>query len=101
MPSLRRGYRRRSEKIKPEIVTGNFEMHYEDVIGKNRFVIIAFFATGLLLLAAFIPNAVYDSVAGSDQVSVEAEAGALVHPELIEIIQGDVSASNNTFIEFK
>jgi hypothetical protein len=101
MPSLRRGYKRRTEKRKPEVVTGGFELHYEDVVNRNRFALIALFASGLVLLAAFIPSAVYQSVAEPDQISVEAEAGTVINPELVTLVEGDVTASENTYIEFR
>ncbi|MBA2279456.1 hypothetical protein H0V99_03405 [Candidatus Saccharibacteria bacterium] len=100
MVSLRRGRRVRTEKHKPEIVTGNFELHYEDVIQRNRFVLIALFASGLVLLTAFIPSAVYRSIADTDQVSIEVEKGVIVHPELVNTVSDDVSASGNSYIEF-
>jgi hypothetical protein len=101
MPTLRRGYKRRVEKHKPEVVTGGFELHYEDVIGRNRFAIVAVFASALLLVAMFIPRAIDQSVADSDQVSIEAEQGTVLNPELVELITGDVTASDDSYIEFK
>jgi hypothetical protein len=101
MPSLRRSAKARREKHKPETVTGNFELHYEDVVKENRFAVIALFATGLVLLAVFVPKAVYHSVAGSDQVSVEAENGQVVNPELVIQVSGDISASEEGYIEFR
>lgn len=101
MVTMRRGYKRRVEKHKPEVVTGGFELHYEDVVNRNRFALVAVFASALVLLAAFIPNAVYESVAESDQVSVEAENGMVINPELVTRVEGDVTASDNTYIEFR
>ncbi len=101
MPTLRRGYKRRAEKHKPEVVTGSFELHYEDVVNRNRFALVALFASGLVLIAAFIPSAVYHSVAERDQVSVEAENGIVINPELVERVNGDMTASEDGYIEFK
>ena len=100
MVTIRRGYKRRVEKRKPEVVTGEFELHYEDVVNRNRFVVVALFANALVLLAAFIPSAVYQSVARPDQISVEAENGMIINPELVTLVEGDVTASDSTYIEF-
>ncbi len=92
----------RREKHKPvKAVTGDFELHYEDVINRNRFWIVALFASGLVLLAAFVPSAVYHSVAEQDQVSIEAETGLIINPELVTRAEGDVTASGNSYIEFR
>lgn len=102
MPSLRRLERKRREKtIKPEIVTGNFELHYEEIVSRNRIALVAVFATGLVLLAAFVPSAVYQSVADTDQVSVEVESGVVTRPELVTKVEGDMTASGNGYIEFR
>ena len=100
MVAVRRGYKRRVEKHKPEVVTGGFELHYEDVVNRNRFAVVAIFASALVLLAAFIPSAVYQSVARPDQISVEAENGIIINPELVTLVEGDVTASDSTYIEF-
>lgn len=100
MPKLRRG-RRTREKHKPEAVTGSFELHYEDVVSRNRYALVAIFATGLLLLAAFIPSAVYHSIAGPDKASIEAESGAVINPDLITHVEDDVTASGDSYIEFR
>lgn len=98
MPTL---LRRRKKKIpnadRPAAVTGNFELHYEEVVRSNRFVIIAFAATGLLAIAAFIPTAVYQSVAGSSTVSMEAENAQLSDDIQISV---DAQASDGRFILF-
>lgn len=98
-PSLRRNKRR--EKNKPEVVTGNFELHYEDVVSRNRFVLVALLASALVLLAAFIPTAVYHSVAKPDTVSVEAERGMVINPEYVSRVEGDMTASEDGYIEFR
>lgn len=102
MPSLRRGSKsRREDKHKPEIVTGSFELHYEDVVHRNRIAIVVVFASALVLLAAFIPTAVYHSVARPNQVTVEVERGIVINPELVELVKGDITASDNSYLEFK
>lgn len=100
MAILKRSAKTR-EKRKPQVVTGDFELHYEEVISRNRYALVAVFAAGLVLIAAFVPGAVYQSVAENDRVSIEAERGKVVNPEFVEIVEGDVSASDNSYIEFK
>jgi hypothetical protein len=102
MPSLRRANKKpRPEKHKPEVVTGNFELHYEDVVQNNRLPVVAIFAVGLVLLAAFIPGAVNRSKAELEHVSVELEQGIIVNPELVTKVEGDVTASEDGYIEFR
>jgi hypothetical protein len=101
MPTLRRGYRRRSDKQKPEIVTGSFELHYEDVVNQNRFAIVLVFTSVLIAVAAFIPRVIDTSVADTDKVSIEAEKGDVINQNLVEFISGDVTASENSYIEFR
>ncbi len=100
MAILNRGNKTRRDKHKPAVITGEFELHYEDVINKNRYTLVALFASGLVLLAVFVPSAVYESMAGSERVSIEAESGLIVNPELVTKVQGDASASEGSFIEF-
>jgi hypothetical protein len=47
----------------PEIVTGNFNLEYEDVIKRNRMMVIALLGFGIIGAAALLPIAVYRSVA--------------------------------------
>jgi hypothetical protein len=93
--------RRRKNKIphadRPAAVTGNFELHYEEVVRNNRFAIIAFIATGLVAMAAFIPTAVYHSVAGSSTVTIEAENAQVIDGARIST---DAGASDGRFILF-
>lgn len=91
----------RREKHKPEIVTGEFELHYEDVINRNRFALVALATTGLVLLAVLMPKGVYQSTADSEKVSIEAELGLIENPRLVERIKDDITASGNSYIEFK
>ncbi len=100
MAKLRRG-RAKEEKPKPEVVTGSFELHYEDIISRNRFAIIAVFATALVLLAAFVPGAVYHSVAEPDKASVEIETGTVINPGMVIKVKGDITASDDSYIEFR
>ena len=101
MPSLRRGAKTRREKHKPEVVTGSFELHYEDVVSRTRIALVAVCATGLVLLAAFIPSAVYRSVAGNDKASVEVESGIIINPDSVIIVDNDITASGDGYIEFR
>ncbi len=101
MPTLRRGYKRRVEKHKQEVVTGAFELHYEDVVNRNRFALIALFASALILVAAFIPRVIDTSIADTDQISVEAEGGTIINPHLVELVSGDMTASEDGYIEFR
>jgi hypothetical protein len=97
--------RKRSDKYqahvdRPNVITGNFEMHYEEVVHQNRFVIIAFVLTGLLAVAAFIPSAVYQSTADSQRIVVEVENGKVTNPTQVTIIKNDTAAGGNGYIEF-
>lgn len=100
MAILGRGAKTRRDKHKPAVITGEFELHYEDVINKNRYALVALFASGLVLIAAFVPSAVYESTANTERVSVEAESGYITNPELVTKVEGDPSASDSSFIEF-
>ncbi len=101
MPSFRRNRRVRADKDKPEVVTGSFELHYEEVVHRHRVVLIALFTTGLVLVATFIPSAVYHSIADTDKVSIEVEKGLFINSDRIQKIEGDITASDNAYIEFK
>src|SRR6185369_3617551 len=50
-------------KKRPEIVTGNFGLHYEDIVQRNRYVAIALIGFVIVAVSAFIPVAVYRSLA--------------------------------------
>lgn len=101
MPILKRSRKVKHDKRRPRAVTGDFELHYEDVITRNRYALVALFASGLVLLAVFIPSAVYHSVADTKNTSVEAENGLIVNPEFVTKVEGDVTASENSYIEFR
>ena len=100
MPTLKRGTKIRREKHKADVVTGGFELHYEDIISRNRYALIAIFASGLVFIAAFVPGAVYKSVAKENHVSVEAESGSVINANLVTKVKGDVTASDGGYIEF-
>ncbi|MDQ3064743.1 MAG: hypothetical protein M3Q36_00530 [bacterium] len=100
MPILKRNKSSTVKPYKPEVVTGGFELHFEDVIHRNRAAMIALFATGLVAITAFIPGAVFQSYAREDHVSLEAESGIIINPDLVTIVNGDMTANNNSYIEF-
>jgi len=78
IPKLRRrGEKHQSRVDRPLTITDNFELHYEEVVRHNKFAIIAFLTTGLVAMAAFIPAAVYQSVAGTETVTIESEEAKL------------------------
>lgn len=100
LPKIKRGQKHQAHVDRPVIVTGNFDLHFEEVIHNNRILIIVFIATGLLAVSAFIPNAVYESLAGSQRVTLEVENGKITNPSLITIVKGDTSAGGESYIEF-
>lgn len=100
IPKLKRGQKHQAHVDRPTVVTGNFALHFEEVIHQNRMVIITFLATGLLAVAAFIPTAVYQSIADSQRVTVEVENGKITNPLLITIVKGDLAAGGESYIEF-
>jgi hypothetical protein len=100
IPKIKRGTKHQDRVDRPDVITGNFELHYEEVVHRNRFVIVAFIATGLLAVAAFIPSAVYESTADSQRVSVEVESGKITNPTQVTIIKGDSAAGGDGYIEF-
>lgn len=101
MPTIRRRNKYiRRDKTKPEVITGNFELHYEDVVGRNRFAVALLFATGLVLIAVFVPNVVDRSLARPDHVTVEAESGDVINPDQVKFKSDDIGASNGSYIEF-
>jgi hypothetical protein len=55
---------RRSPKHHPEIVTGRFDLHYEEIVQRNRFMVVTGAVILITGLAAYVPFAVYKSVAG-------------------------------------
>ena len=101
MAILRRANKEKRDKNKPEVVTGDFELHYEDVINRNRYALIALFSSGLVLLAVFVPSAMYHSVADTKHVSVEAERGTITNADKVLRVDNDMSASGNGYLEFR
>lgn len=101
MAILGRQAKGRREKHKPEVVTGDFELHFEDVINRNKFTLAAILSGGLILLAVVVPGAVYYSAADTDIVSVEVEHGSVINPERVVKTESDVTASDGGFIEFR
>lgn len=96
-----RGRNKHQKRVdRPNVITGSFDMHYEDVVRRNRFVVVAFLATGLLAVAAFIPAAVYESTADSKRVTVDAENGKITNPAQITVVKGDSETGNDGYIEF-
>lgn len=100
IPKIRRHKKFQAHVDRPNAITGNFELHYEDVIHRNRFVIIAFVLTGMLAVGAFIPAAVYQSTADSKRIIIEVEDGEITNPAQITIIKGDTAAGGDGYIEF-
>ena len=89
------------KKHNPEVVTGDFELHFEEVVNRNRYTLVALFTSGLLLLALLVPGAVYYSTADTNIISIEAENGYISAQENIIESSDDMTASDNTYIEFK
>ena len=93
----KRRNRRQTHVDRPATVTGDFELHYEEIVRRNRFALIAILATGLIAVAAFIPTAVYHSVAGTKTVIVEPEEADLSGSAKVG---SDSMASGGKFIIF-
>lgn len=100
IPKIRRGNKHQAQVDRPNAITGNFELQYEEVVHRNRFAIIAFALTGLLAVAAFIPAAVYQSTADSQRITVEVENGTITNPSQVIIVRGDTAAGGDGYIEF-
>jgi hypothetical protein len=100
VPKFKRNAKHQAHVDRPIVVTGKFDLHYEDVVRRNRFAVIAFILTGLLALAAFVPAAVYRSVADSQRIIIEAENGKFTNPSGIIVIKGDNAAGGNSYIQF-
>ena len=100
IPKIKRGAKHQAHVDRPNIITGNFELHYEDVVRSNRFVIVGVVLTGILAVAAFIPAAVYQSTADSQRTIVEVEDGKITNPAQVTVIKGDTAAGGDGYIEF-
>jgi hypothetical protein len=97
-PIKRRDKKHQAHVDRPVVITGKFDLHYEDVVQHNRLVIVAFIATGLLAVAAFMPAAVYRSTADSQRVILQAEDGKVTNPAQVTIVHGDTDSGG--YIEF-
>ena len=100
IPKIKRSHKHQDRVDRPVVITGNFELHYEEVIRRNRFVVIALVLSGLLAVAAFIPAAINQSTADSQRVTVEVENGKITNPAQVTIIKNDTAAGGNGYIEF-
>lgn len=100
MAILRRTAKNNKKTHKPELVTGDFELHYEDVINRNRFALVALIAFGLVVLAALTPKVADYSSADSDKLLIDIESGYVSNPHKLNIISNDPEAGGSTFIEF-
>ena len=92
--------KRRVKKHQPEIVTGNFQLHYEELIRKNRYMVIALLGFGITGLSAIIPLATYRSIAISSFVSIEAESGSISDTTKVLKTTGDSAASGGSYVKF-
>jgi len=97
---LKRRDKHQAHVDRPVVITGNFDLHYEDVLRHNRFVVIAFIVSGLLAVAAFMPAAVYRSTADSQRIIIQAEDGKVTNPSQVTIVKGDASSGDGGYIEF-
>ncbi len=100
IPKITRNKKFQAHVDRPAVITGNFELLYEDVVHRNRFVIVGFVLTGLLAVAAFIPTAVYQSTADSQRTIVEVENGVITNPAHVTVVKGDSAAGSDGYIEF-
>ena len=100
LPKIKRYKKHQAHVDRPTAITGNFELHYEDVVHRNRFAIVALILTGMLALAAFIPAAVYRATADSKRVIIEVEGGKITNPTQVTVIKGDNAAGADGYIEF-
>lgn len=100
IPKFKRGVKHQARVDRPNVIMGNFELNYEEVVRRNRFVVISFVLTGILAVAAFIPAAVYQSTADSQRTIVEVEDGKITNPAQIIVVKGDIEAGGAGYIEF-
>jgi hypothetical protein len=100
MPKIARNSKHQAHVDRPVVITGKFDLHYEDVVQHNRFAIIAFVLVGLLSIAAFVPAAVYRSNADSRRIILDVESGKVTNPDGITIIRGDITAGNEGYVQF-
>ena len=100
IPKIKRNNKYQAHVDRPIVITGNFNLQYEDVIKHNKYIIIAVFATGLLAVASFIPTAVYQSTADSQRITVEVENGTVSNPAQLTVVKGDSTSGGDSYIEF-
>lgn len=86
------------KKHQAEIVTGDFELHFEDVVNRNRYSVIAFITGGLLLLTLVVPGAVYYSRADTNNSLIEAENGKIINQESVNTITPE--GASEGYVEF-
>jgi len=100
LPKIKRRNRDQEHVDRPHVVTGEFELNYEDVIHKHGRLVVALFTTGLLALAIFVPRVVHQSAADVQRGTVEIESGRVSNPAFVSRINGDISAGNDSYVEF-
>ena len=89
------------KKQHPEVVTGDFELHFEEVVNRNRYTLVALLTSGILIMALVVPGAVYYSTADTNIISIEAEKGIIINKDNVLQSSDDNTASDNSYIEFK
>jgi len=87
----------RYKKPHATVVTGKFDLHYEDLIKRNRYLLMALTGGTIALLAIVIPVAVYRSLAGTGAASLEAEDGTLTTQA---VATTDATASGGQYVTF-
>lgn len=87
-------HKAQQKKSKSEVVTGDFELHFEEVVNYNRFIVLILVTGSLILLAMMVPGLAYDSQAGVDNTLLEAEGGKVINSE-------NIILSNPEVVEFK
>jgi hypothetical protein len=97
MPKLK--IRPRPAKSRPEVVTGSFGLHYEEVV-QRRPLLVVLLAVGLVFFAVIIPVAIYHSFASGDFFAAETESGTLSSASLVTKVT-DATASGGSYIAFK
>lgn len=85
-------------KTRPEIVTGDFELHFEEVVNRNRYSLVALLTGGLLVLTLLVPGVVYYSQADVGNVLIEAEDGNQINKGNIRQIKDEETGL--IYIEF-
>ena len=87
-------HKAQQKKSKLEVVTGDFELHFEEVVNRNRFIVLILVTGSLILLAMLVPGFAYYSQAGVDNALLEAEGGKVINSE-------NIILSNPEVVEFK